>query len=746
MAGNEVTSLEHSHPLFFQAADAPGLVLVPIKLTGPENYALWSRAIKLALMGKGKLGFVDGTCVKSSYIGELIAQWEKCDVIVLSWIGSTVPNELMSNIVFAPNARKVWSDFKEKFDRYLWSELDVLVPLPSCDCEESMPSLEHLRNQRLLQFLMGLNESYSNVRSNVLLKRPVVTVNEAYAIVRQEERQRTLGVVDTNRDPLTMLVGKGQVFKPKNKKKPQPGGNRTFANAARTEETGGTCTQPQGHFLTEEQYQQLIRLLNKQGGEECSTNMTGGKYIKDVLHVPDFKFNLLSVAKLTRDLTCTVKFFPDFCVLLGLYSGKVLGIGREFDGLYILREYAQAAGIIVGAVIKEEQTQFRHYRLGHASWNSIQHISSLQDKICVGKSRNSSICPLAKQSRLQFPNSVSKSKNFIARIKTQFDTRIKTLRSDYGTEFFNAKCNELLAENGIIHESSCPYTPQQNGIVERKHRHILDVTRALKFHNGIPLKFWGDCVRTVVYLINRLPTPVLQGRTPYAMLYGKSANLDHLRVFGCQSFACNLPKGDKFTPRAGRAVFAGYFETQKGYRLYDLDTHTIFVSKDAKFQELCEHVFYLNPPPPTTLPYTPSTSQDEEANSTPILTDPEIASDLHAFETIAINEGQNDLSRVEESASQNDMLITSPSSTDIPSPVTTVENTKPHRQIKQPLWLKDYVTTKLPGKHLYPMSNHLSYNQLSAAYQTYLQAFSASVEPTSYKEAATDQDWVLAMQ
>ncbi|XP_075095427.1 uncharacterized protein LOC142173702 [Nicotiana tabacum] len=406
MAENEVTSLEHNHPLFLQAADAPGLVLVPIKLTGPEHYTLWSRAMKLALMGKIKLGFVDGMCVKSSYKGELIAQWEKCNAIVLSWIGSTIYNELMPSIVVAPNARKTEiASIKQGTDSvttyytkmsYLWSELDVLLSLLSCDCEESRPSLEHLRNQRLLQFLMGLNESYINVRSNVLLKRPVATC----------------GYKGHLKENCYKIVGYPADFK--SKKKPHPGENRTFANAARTEETGGTSTQPQGHFLTEEQYQQFIELLNKQGGEECSTNMAGimtllsnipitswivdsgkthhiahdknimsntkqvggqgvqlpignkaeimytgkaiilgDKYIKDVLHVPDFKFNLLSVSKLTRDLTCTVKFFPNFCVLQRLYSRKVLGIGRESDGLYILREYAQTSCITVGAIIKE---------------------------------------------------------------------------------------------------------------------------------------------------------------------------------------------------------------------------------------------------------------------------------------------------------------------------------------------------------------------------------------------------------
>lgn len=220
--------------------------MIPIILTGPENYAFWSRAIKLALRGKGKLGFVNENCPKSRYRGELAKQWEKCNAIVLSWIGSTVASELIPSIMFASDAKKIWSDFQERFDRsnltriyhlwteiatmrqgtdsvttYLskmkdfWDELNILAPLMSnCDCEEARPSIEHLKSQRLLQFLMGMNESYSNIRSNILVRRPVVTVNEAYAIVTQKESQRTLGVVD-NKEPLNLLAGKAQMVRPK---------------------------------------------------------------------------------------------------------------------------------------------------------------------------------------------------------------------------------------------------------------------------------------------------------------------------------------------------------------------------------------------------------------------------------------------------------------------------------------------------------------------------------------------------
>ncbi|XP_070026372.1 uncharacterized protein [Nicotiana sylvestris] len=97
----------------------------------------------------------------------------------------------------------------------LMNELDVLAPISCCDCEESRTSVEHVKYQRVLQFLMGLKENYRNVRSNILAWRLVVTINEAYAIVSQEESQRTLGVVDTHKNPLTMLVGRAQGIKPK---------------------------------------------------------------------------------------------------------------------------------------------------------------------------------------------------------------------------------------------------------------------------------------------------------------------------------------------------------------------------------------------------------------------------------------------------------------------------------------------------------------------------------------------------
>ncbi|XP_075107057.1 uncharacterized protein LOC142180036 [Nicotiana tabacum] len=213
MAGNEVSSLDHTHLLFLQAGDTPGLILIPLKLTRPENYALWSRRMKLALRGKGKPGFVDGSCVKSRYIGELAEQWEKCNAKErFDKLDLTRIYHLWTAIATMRQGIDSVTSYYTKI-KDLWDELDVLAPLSSCDCEESRTYVVHLKSQRALQFLMGLNESYDNVRSNILSRRPVVTVNEAYVVVTQEESQRSLGLVDTHSDPLTMLAGRIQGFK-----------------------------------------------------------------------------------------------------------------------------------------------------------------------------------------------------------------------------------------------------------------------------------------------------------------------------------------------------------------------------------------------------------------------------------------------------------------------------------------------------------------------------------------------------
>ncbi|KAL5841854.1 hypothetical protein ACOSQ3_012457 [Xanthoceras sorbifolium] len=174
-------------------------------------------------------------------------------------------------------------------------------------------------------------------------------------------------------------------------------------------------------------------------------------------------------------------------------------------------------------------------------------------------------------------------KFFIDFAHTQFHAYVKAVRVDNGSEFLSMK--NFFRLHGIEYQRTCVYTPQQNGFVERKHHHILTVARALLFQSHLPLHFSGECVLTAVYLINRLPSPLLSNKTPFEMLYSRPPSLDHLKVFGCLCYATVVHPIKKFEPRAKCCIFVGYPTGQKGYKLYDMETKKFFVSRDVKFHE-----------------------------------------------------------------------------------------------------------------------------------------------------------------
>nr|GEV44063.1 cysteine-rich RLK (receptor-like protein kinase) 8 [Tanacetum cinerariifolium] len=177
-------------------------------------------------------------------------------------------------------------------------------------------------------------------------------------------------------------------------------------------------------------------------------------------------------------------------------------------------------------------------------------------------------------------------KSFIKFVATQFEKQVKIVRSNNDLEFVKGQCGPYLESLRIVHQTSCVDRHQQNGRVERKHKHILDTTRALRFHFKLPLKFWGDCITTATYLINRIPFSVLGNKTPYEFLLKRKPLYDHLRVFGCLAVLSNHSRtADKFEPKGVPCVFLGYPSHQKGYKFYYLTTHTMFVSRDAIFNE-----------------------------------------------------------------------------------------------------------------------------------------------------------------
>ncbi|RVW77010.1 Retrovirus-related Pol polyprotein from transposon RE2 [Vitis vinifera] len=144
-----------------------------------------------------------------------------------------------------------------------------------------------------------------------------------------------------------------------------------------------------------------------------------------------------------------------------------------------------------------------------------------------------------------------------------------------------------MSHHGILHQSSCTHTPQQNGVAERKNRHLVETARTLLLHSHVSFRFWGDAVLTACYLINRMPSSVLHDQIPHSLLFPDQP-LYFLppRVFGCTCFVHILTPGqDKLSAKAMKCLFLGYSKLQKGYRCYSLETHRYFISADVTFFE-----------------------------------------------------------------------------------------------------------------------------------------------------------------
>ena len=173
---------------------------------------------------------------------------------------------------------------------------------------------------------------------------------------------------------------------------------------------------------------------------------------------------------------------------------------------------------------------------------------------------------------------------FYNMVHTQFQKAIKILRSDSGGEYMSHDFSAFLSDKGILHQKSCPHTPQQNGVAERKNRHILETVRTLLLESLVPPTFWCDAAQTAVYLLNRHPSSILGKTTPYEALFGHTPSYSHLRVFGCLCFV-HLPPTErtKLSPQAAKCLFLGYSTENKGFLCYDQSEKRMRISHNVIF-------------------------------------------------------------------------------------------------------------------------------------------------------------------
>lgn len=158
---------------------------------------------------------------------------------------------------------------------------------------------------------------------------------------------------------------------------------------------------------------------------------------------------------------------------------------------------------------------------------------------------------------------------FKAWIENQSGCKTHVIRLNNGTEYISDRFNSFYEEAGIEHQLTVPYSPQQNGVSERKNRTIMDISRCLLQEKNQPKKFWAEAANTTVYLLNRQPTRAVEGKTPFKAWYGFKPDLKNLKIFGCICFSY-VPqvKRDKLDKKADLGIFIGYNLLSKAYRIF----------------------------------------------------------------------------------------------------------------------------------------------------------------------------------
>ena len=165
--------------------------------------------------------------------------------------------------------------------------------------------------------------------------------------------------------------------------------------------------------------------------------------------------------------------------------------------------------------------------------------------------------------------------------------KFKVLRSDNGGEYTAKRFQEYLKAEGVRHEVTVPKTSQQNGVVERLNRTLMEMVRTMLIESNLDQRFWGEAMSTAVYLRNRSPIKAVIGMTPHEALYGEKPNMRHLRAFGCASYPLIMKdERKKLDPVTKRCVLVGYGTEVKGYRLYDSSRGKVLYSRDVKFNEM----------------------------------------------------------------------------------------------------------------------------------------------------------------
>ncbi|GKA15002.1 zinc finger, CCHC-type containing protein [Tanacetum coccineum] len=502
------------------------------------------------------------------------------------------------------------------------------------------------------------------------------------------------------------------------------------------------------------------------------------KIVSDVYYIPNLKSNILSLGQLT-EIGCKVIMDGNKLTLYDKSKKLLMKVERSKNRLYSIRLQIDTPICLLANV--DNQAWLWHARLGHLNFDDINKMT--RKGLVEGIPRINhagqicDACLLGKHSRTPFPNQAKfRSKNpldlvygdlcgpispatysgkklifllvddctrfmwayfltskdqafstfkeFRQKIEMEMRMKVRMLRTDRGGEFTSNEFTRYCKENGIARQLTAPYSPQQNGVVERRNRTVLSTTRSMMKAMKLPLTFWAEAVRHAIYILNRVPTRALEDKTPYEALYNRKPNLENLRIFGCTAYAkVTIPHLKKLDDRSIPMIYLGVEEGSKACRLYDPIAKKKHVSRDVKFMEIKPWDW----------------DRDEEDTST-----------QDTFWTSFVVEGVDNENATPVNIEINDNIdnpyqeqdpINDPNSPITPSPY----NYNPHSEEE---------ATTSSTKNSGNIFDHVpvrGFKDLAEIYQNTQEVETQTLlfteeEPRNYKEASTDQKWIEAME
>ena len=357
---------------------------------------------------------------------------------------------------------------------------------------------------------------------------------------------------------------------------------------------------------------------------------------RDNMYVPEFKQNLVSVHRITQSGGKVVFINKGAEIIVN--DQVVATASLQRNGLYVLDGAVSVSASSANVSVSYDDW---HRRLGHLNVKSLTAMKDMVNGMDVqGKPELQFCepCQHGKQTRDKFPEEATLTesvlelvhsdlcgpmeleslsgkryiltftddhsrysavyflaqkseafayfKQYHVEVERSTGEKLRCLRTDNGSEYVNRKFKSYLQDNGIRHQMTVPYTPQQNGVSERLNRTLLDSARSMLHQAGMPKRFWAEAVYNANYVRNRSPTKRLKNVVPFEVFWKKKPSIQHLRTFGCDAFAQTpKPKRKKLDSRSQKLIFLGYDLSSKGYRLWDSENEKVLISRDVKFHE-----------------------------------------------------------------------------------------------------------------------------------------------------------------